>query len=131
MPTIQIETEQLVKAASQLPPLELDQLVARLQTLRRQANLQRLPVQESELLRKINQGAPPELQQRFDSLRRKRRRAKLSRQEQQELLALTQQMEQLDVERLQLLAQLATLRKLSLPELMKQLGLEPPEPEYD
>ena len=131
MPTIHIETEQIMNAASQLPLPELDQLVAQLQTLRRQANLPRLPVQESELLRRINQSAPTELQQRYDALRRKRRRSKLSRQEQQELLSLTQQMEQLDVERLQLLAQLATLRKLSLPELMQQLGLEPPEPEYD
>jgi len=131
MPTIHIETEQIMNAASQLPLPELDQLVAQLQTLRRQANLPRLPVQESELLRRINQSAPTELQQRYDALRRKRRRSKLSRQEQQELLSLTQQMEQLDVERLQLLAQLATLRKLSLPELMRQLGLEPPEPEYD
>lgn len=131
MPTIYIETEQIMNAASQLPLPELDQLVAQLQTLRRQANLPRLPVQESELLRRINQSAPTELQQRYDALRRKRRRSKLSRQEQQELLSLTQQMEQLDVERLQLLAQLATLRKLSLPELMRQLGLESPEPEYD
>jgi hypothetical protein len=131
MPTIQIETEQLVKAASQLPPPELDQLVVRLQTLRRQSNFQRLPAQESELLRQINQAAPMELQRRYDALRRKRRRAKLSRPEQQELLTLTQQMEQLDVERLQRLAQLAELRQVSLPTLMQQLGLEPPEPEYD
>ncbi|MDQ3011700.1 MAG: STAS/SEC14 domain-containing protein [Acidobacteriota bacterium] len=131
MSTIQNETEQIVNAASQLPPPELDQLVARLQALRRQTNLPRLPVQESELLRRINQGAPAELQRRYDALRRKRRRSELSRKERQELLSLTQQIEQSDVERLQLLAQLATLRKLSLPELMRQLGLEPPEPEYD
>lgn len=131
MPTIEIETEQIVNAASQLPPPELDQLLARLQTLRRQTNLPRLPAQELELLRRINQGPPAELQRRYDALRRKRRRSDLNRKERQELLSLTEQMERLDVERLQLLAQIATLRKISLPELMRQLGLEPPEPEYD
>lgn len=131
MPTIQIETDQLVKAALQLPPLELEQLVARLQGLRRPTTAPRLSAKETELLRQINQGPPAELQRRFDVLRRKRQRAKLSRAEQQELLTLTQQLEQVDVARLQWLAQLAELRQVSLPVLMRQLGLEPPEPEYD
>jgi hypothetical protein len=131
MPTIQIETDQLVKAALQLPPLELEQLVAKLQGIRRQSSAPRLSAKETELLRQINQGPPAELQRRFDVLRRKRQRIKLNRAEQQELLTLTQQLEQLDVTRLQWLAQLAELRQVSLPVLMQQLGLEPPEPEYD
>jgi hypothetical protein len=131
MPTIQIETDQLVKAALQLPPLELEQLVAKLQGLRRQTTAPRLSAKETELLRQINQGPPAELQRRFDLLRKKRLRTKLSRAEQQEMLALTQQFEQVDVARLQWLAQLAELRQVSLPALMQQLGLEPPEPEYD
>jgi len=58
MPTIQIETEQLLNAALQLPASELDQLVARLQVLRRQTKVPRLSVKESELLQRINQGVP-------------------------------------------------------------------------
>lgn len=94
-------------------------------------SVHRLSAQESELMRLINQSLPAELQQRYNTLRQKRRRTKLSRQEQQELRALTQQAEQLDVTRLQHLTQLASLRNISLPALMAQLGLEPPEPEYD
>ena len=131
MPTIQVEAEQLLNAALQLPPLELDQLVARLQTLRRKTKVPRLSQPESELLRRINQGVPAQLQQRYDALRRKRRRHKLTRKEQQELLSLSKQMEHLDVERLRHLAELAQLRNISLPDLMRQLGLEAPEPEYD
>jgi uncharacterized sporulation protein YeaH/YhbH (DUF444 family) len=131
MPTIQVEAEQLLNAALQLPPLELDQLVARLQTLRRKTKVPRLSQPESELLRRINQGVPAQLQQRYDALRRKRRRHKLTRKEQQELLSLSKQMEQIDAERLQHLAELAQLRNTSLPDLMRQLGLEAPEPEYD
>jgi hypothetical protein len=131
MPTIQVEAEQLLNAALQLPPLELDQLVARLQTLRRKTKVPRLSQPESELLRRINQGVPAQLQQRYDALRKKRRRHKLTRKEQQELLSLSKQMEHLDAERLQHLAELAQLRDVSLPDLMRQLGLEAPEPEYD
>ena len=131
MPTIQIETEQLLHAALQLSPRELDQLLARLQALRGHTKVPRLSLPEAELLRRINQSIPAQLQQRHDALRRKRRRHKLTRAEQQELLSLSQQMEQLDVERLQLLAELAQIRQLTLPALMQQLGLNPPEPEYD
>jgi hypothetical protein len=131
MPTIQIEPEQLLNAALQLPPLELDQLLARIQALRGETKAPRLSLPEAELLRRINQGAPAQLQQRYDALRRKRRRHKLTRAEQKELLSLSKQMEQHDVERLRLLAELAQIRKLALPDLMRQLGLNPPEPEYD
>jgi hypothetical protein len=131
MPTIQIETDELLKAALQLPRSELNKFVSRLQILRRQSKTPRLPKKESELLLKINQGVPEQLQQRYDALLRKRRQKKLTRSEHQELLGLSQQMEQFDVERLRLLAELAQLRGLSLPELMQQLGIEPSEPEYD
>lgn len=130
MPTIQVEAEQLLNAALQLPPLELDQLVARLRTLRRKTKVPRLSQPESELLRRINQGVSAQLQQRYDALRRKRRRHKLTRKEQQELLSLSKQIEQFDAERLQHLAELAQLRNISLPDLMRQLGIEAPEPEY-
>jgi hypothetical protein len=130
MPTIQIETEQLLKAALQLPPPELDRFVTRLQALRRESRVPKLSQQESELLRLINQGVPPYLQQRYDALLRKRRQARLTRAENRELLVLTKHMEQADVERLRRLAELAQLRGLSLPDLMRQLGLNPPEPAY-
>lgn len=131
MPTIQIETEQLMTAALQLPPLELDQLLARLQAVRGKRKSSSLSLPEAQLMRQINQGAPVEIQQRYDTLKRKRRRQKLTRAEQQELLSLSKQLEQLDVERLRLIAELAQIRRVSLPELMQQLGLEPPEPQYD
>ena len=131
MPTIQIEAEQLLNAARQMPRTEFDNFVEKLLQLRHQAKATRLSEHESELLRTINQGAPEQLQQRYDALLKKRRKNMLTRTEHRELLALTQQMEQCDVERLRLLAELAKLRGLSLPELMRQLGLEPPEPDYD
>ena len=124
MPTIQIEAEQLLNAALQMPRAEFDRFVEKLLQLRRQARAPGLSARESELLLTINQGAPEQLGKRYDTLRKKHRKNKLSRAEHQELLGLTQQMEQCDVERLRLLAELAQLRGLPLPELMRQLGLE-------
>lgn len=49
--------------------------------------------------------------------------------EYEELLALTQQVEAANVKRIERLSELAKLRKTSLPELMKQLGIKTPEPE--
>lgn len=131
MPTIQIETEQLLKAALQLPRPELDRFVTKLQGLRREAEVPRLSEPETELLRKINQGVPEPLQQRYELLRKKSRSQKLTSAEQRELLELTKQMERLTVERLKYLSELAQLRGLALPALLQQLGIETPEPEYD
>ena len=130
MPTIQIDPEQLIDAALQMSRPEFDKFITKLQVLRRRAEVPHLSEQESKLLLKINQGVPDQLERRYDALLRKRRQNKLTRREHQELLALTEQMEQFDVERLKLLAELAELRGLSLPELMQQLGLEPPAPDY-
>ena len=125
MPTIQVEMEQLLNAALQLPRAELDQFVKKLLSLRRQSEIPQLPMRESELLLKINQGVPAQLQQRFDQLVEKRRDNTLTPGEYQELLALTEQIEQFDVERLQWLIELAQLRGLTLDELMQQLGINP------
>ena len=125
MPTIQVEIDQLLNAALQLPHAELDQFVKKLLSLRRQSEIPKLPARESELLLKINQGVPAQLQQRFDQLVEKRRDNALNPDEYQELLALTEQVEQFDVERLQWLIELAQLRGLTLDELMQQLGIKP------
>jgi len=130
MPTIQIEKEQLLNAALQMSRSELEQFVTKLFTLKAREHTPVLSEKESELLLRINQGVPDQLQQRYGALIKKRRQDKLTRAEHRELLELTKQMEQFDVERLKLLTELARLRSLPLPELMKQLGLKPPEPEY-
>ena len=130
MSTYQINAEQLLDAALRLPPAEFEKLFTQLQSLRPKPKASRLSPQETTLLRQINEGVPPQWQKRSAALRRKQLQTRLTRAEQRELETLIQQMEQLDVERLQRLAELARLRHVSLPDLMQQLGLEPPEPEY-
>ena len=130
MSTSQIETEQLLDAALQMSRAELERFVARLFALKARRETPSLTPRESDLLLKINQGMPAEVQRRYDALIRKRRRHKLTRAEHREVLALTQQIEQHDVERLKWLSALARLRGLSLPDLMQELGIETPEPNY-
>lgn len=128
MPTIQIAADQLLEAARQLPPPEFNQLVDRLLAWRGQLMnaAPRLSAAETELLLKINQGFAPAPQQRYDELLEKRDARTLTPAEYQELLALTDQVEAFNVERVKALADLARLRQVSLPEVMRQLGLDTP-----
>lgn len=128
MPTLQIATDQLLEAARQLPPPEFNQLLDRLLAWRGQLMnaAPRLSAAETDLLLKINQGFAPAQQQRYDELLEKRDARTLTPAEYQELLDLTDQVEAFNVERVQALADLARLRQVSLPEVMRQLGLDTP-----
>ena len=124
------ETEELLDAALQMSRPELERFVARLFALKAKEEIPSLTHKESELLLNINQSVPEDSQRRYDALVRKRRHHKLTRAEHRELLALTHRLEQFDVERLKWLSELAKLRGVSLPDLMRDLGIKPPEPEY-
>ena len=125
MPTIQIETEQLLNAALQMPEPEFQRFVNRLFTLKAGARVPTLSERESELLTKINQGLPSELQERLNELIQKRRAETISAKELRELKKLTDEVERLDAGRLELLIELAAMRNVSLRKLIKQLGLKP------
>jgi hypothetical protein len=125
MPTIQVDTEQLLRAALQLPRSELEQFVSQLQILRLQQGTVRLTQDEAELFLKINEGLPAAAQQRLDELISKRQTQSLTPAEHQELIHLTEQSEKIDADRLQYLLALAALRNVSLDEAMQQLGIHP------
>jgi hypothetical protein len=130
MPSIQIDTEQLLQAAAQLPHFEFEKFLVKLHTLRRQAEVPHLSEQEAGLLRKINQPFPMAQQKRYELLRRNRQAKRLPATDEREFMNLTKEREQFEVERLQSLAELARLREISLPELLQVLGIKTPEPEY-
>lgn len=125
MPTIQINTEELLNAASQMPPAELDQFVEALLTLRRQSESHRLSAKESELLLKINDGLSPADAKRMKQLIAKRQAYAISEDEMQELIRLTDETERLNVERLKHLIELARLRNVTPDALMDELGVKP------
>lgn len=81
---------------------------------------------EAELVQQIRQGLPPDLEQHYRELREKLQAETLTPDEHQELLTLTDTLEQADADRLERLIALAQMRQISLPDLMHQLGIQPP-----
>jgi hypothetical protein len=125
MPTIHNGTDELLQAALQLPPVEWEQFVTRLFTLKARERAPVLAERESELLGQIYQGLPTATQQRLNELIEKRQGYTITETELQELNALTDQVELFDAARLERLIELAHLRNMPLAQLIQQLGLKP------
>jgi hypothetical protein len=94
--------------------------------LRPQREALHLSQQETALLLRINQGIPAETQRRFDELVTKRQAETITSDELQELIELTDQIEQRDSECLAALIELARLRQITLDDLMDTLGIQLP-----
>ena len=121
----QVSTDELLRAAQQLDGLEFDQLLNRLLTIRAQRKAQALPQQEVELLLAINRKIPVELQSRYDLLAQKRQDETLTGVEYQELLNLTDRIEELQVKRAESLSLLAQRRGSPLGHVLRDLGIQP------
>lgn len=125
MPIIEIEKEQLMNAVLQMPRDELEDFVRRVFSLKAREYTPTLSERESELLLQINRGLPSATQERLNELIAKRRAEIISAKELRELNKLTDQVEKLDAQRLELLTELAHLRAVPLRKVIKQLGLKP------
>lgn len=130
MPVVQVEaqlpTDELLKAVGQLSQPDLEQFVSQIIALRARRHAPSLPRAESELLLKINKGIPAAIQKRYNELIARRQAETLMPDEHEELLRLTQQVERLEVRRVEDLAELARLRRTSITALMDNLGIRPP-----
>ncbi|MEM6697357.1 MAG: hypothetical protein AAF806_02800 [Bacteroidota bacterium] len=80
---------------------------------------------EEELLVLINSGLSAKEERRLDELDEKRSLNQLSEAEHTELLALVDQVETFNAQRLQYLSELAQLRKTDIRTLMNSLNLKP------
>ena len=76
------------------------------------------------MLLKINQGIPLDTQKHYNELLAKREAENLTNNEYRELLNLTEQIEKLQAQRIEYLAELARLRGISLIVLMETLGIQ-------
>lgn len=122
---IQISPEQILSAIQKMPETELDMLIRQVLQIRGQRQAPNLSKTESDLLHRVTHCIPFELQTRFSELVKKRQATTVNELELQELCDLNDRIELLEAARIQDLAQLAQLRSVSLPELMKQLKLTP------
>jgi hypothetical protein len=121
----QVSTDQLLRAVERLPAQELATFVAQVVALRAQREAPHLSQSETRLLLQVNQGLPAQTQRRFDELVAKRQAETISSEEIQELIQITDQVEQRDAQRLAALVELARLRGTTLDALMATLGIAP------
>lgn len=118
--------DELIQAANELDETELDRLLQQIVTLRAQRKAHALPTEEADLLDRINQGVPTDLRAEYRALRAKREAETLTEGEHEQLIRISNQIEQLGVQRLEALATLAQLRQMALPVLMEDLGIQAP-----
>lgn len=115
----------IVQTIGQLDLSELDQLMDTIVRIRKQKLPNVLNDSESALLRKINITIPFEIQARYDIIRAKLQKEELLECEHEELLELTAYIEHHDANRLGYLIELAHLRNVLLPQLLKDLEINP------
>jgi hypothetical protein len=131
MPTVQItsevSTEQLLHSVANLPANDLEAFVTKVLTLRAKLKAPSITNTEAQLLTQINQGLSTQDQGRWTQLEQKRQAETLTKEEYQELLKLNDQMEQINVVRMQALTKLAFIRQISITTLMQNLGIRTPD----
>jgi len=121
----QLPFEQLIETVEQLDSSELEQLIAQATKVQTKRKIVSLPNDQSLLLQQITQCIPSQLQKRYDLLISKRQDNTLTDEEYQELINLGEHIEAIDVKRLENLTKLATLRQMSLNELIQEFQLQP------
>lgn len=95
---------------------------------RLQPSLPTAQLTEADLLQQINIGFSAQTWEQYHTLIAKRHAETLSPEEHEQLIQLSDRLEELNVTRIEALIQLATLRNQPLTDLMQTLGISP-EPE--
>ena len=112
----------LLKIISELNASDLEKLTSEVIQLRAKRRSASLSHKETELFLKINAGLPIKIQKRFDELNQKRINETLSQGEHEELIELTEQIEDSNANRISYIAKLANLRGITLSEMMNQFN---------
>ena len=121
---LHLSSEDLLKAVAQLSQSDLEEFVSQVIAIQAQKKASKLPKIEAELLIKINQGMSDDIQNYYEKLIAKRESETLTENEHEELLSLSKQIEKLQAQRIEYLAELARLRGISLTTLMENLGIQ-------
>jgi hypothetical protein len=122
---VQISPEQVLSAVEKMSAGELDAFVGQILQIRGKRQAPNVSATEADLLQKITHCIPPNIQTRFNELVKQRQANTIDDASLQELRDLSNQIEQLEADRIQHLAQLAQLRSTSIEDLIQQLHLIP------
>ena len=127
----EIDIESVMQGMGKLNNSELENILSRISIMLAQKKAPNLPKQEAKLLLEINQSLDEALLQRYSCLNQLMQENKLSEEEHQELMQLIDEVELADAKRLKAIVELASLRAITVDELMKQLNIHPPKPQLD
>lgn len=124
-PDVKYDIEEVLSGVSKLNTPELENFLQEVAYLLAKRKAKMLSKRESELLSQIGERLlPAELQKRYDALYNKLRSENISETEHTELKQLSKQLEKNAVKRMRSMIELSALRKISLDELMEQLGIK-------
>jgi hypothetical protein len=128
MANLEVPTETLLNAVVQLPSKEFERFFEQAKRLRQNSTKSRWTKSEIEMIRNLNHCVlSSEKQERFNKLVKKRRAEKITERELAELIILNDESESLNVKRIEILAKLATAKNKTLPEIMDELEIRPPQ----
>jgi hypothetical protein len=125
--SMQAATAELLRTVEQLPSQELDEFVMQVLQVQTDRQTPNLTEAETDLLLIINQGPSIQFREELNHLVLKRQSLEISDSELTQLIAMTEQMELWNVDRIQALIKLGQLRSRSLPEIMQDLEIHPPD----
>lgn len=121
---MRVSTEEFLDSVSRLDPTSLNVLLERVQNAIYVLNQPTNSGRESQLLTDIRTIVPAAVVRRFRQLRLKQQNGTLVTKEQEEMQLLADILEEKSAERVLLLGELASLRKVTLQELRKQIRLQ-------
>jgi hypothetical protein len=122
-----MDNQSLLQSVSQMPLVELESFVHQLNAVILRKKTTNEQVQDTILLDKINSTVLDKTKrQRYQALIYILEMKSISDAEHTELMDLVEQEEKIRVKRLKYLIQLAQLRNITLPQLMKNLELTKP-----
>ena len=126
-PDLEQQLRQEAASASLAPEAYILQAVQErlMQTSHRRHSASRLSSEEAQLLAKINLGLSPTEWERYHALVARRKAEILTPDEQTELIALSDRLEEVNAQRIRYLAELARVRRTTLDAVMSELGLMP------
>ena len=113
----------LFEKFEELSPNEVEIALERLLSIRASQKAPALGKQETALLQQINDGLSQKELEELKVLIGKREAEEISEPELHRLILLTEKMERLNVERMQLIAELSSIRNVSIRDLIKELDI--------
>lgn len=121
---IQVGLEDLINGVSKMETPALEKFMDTMNQILSGRKSTSSALREKELMSKIEGIVPAFARRRYKQLHAKMEKETISETEHQELLQITDFMEERAVERLHLMAELAALRHISIKELAEQLRMK-------